>query len=479
MSNRRNNAPPKMQKKKETVKAKKSSSNKFKKLIGWRDETGRIYADASRLKVVQSNSKIDKLEANPDTDFVPVTDSELEEATLPPPELPARPDTPKKNGKLIAGIIALASLVVIASIVLACFVIPRLNSNANTAATTSSKSTTGSNTSETTIKTTDLAQADVKETTAATSSGDMVLEYNGHRYMIYEKVLSWKEAEEYCEIVGGHLATITSVGEQEFIFQLNSSDLKLWIGGYKDSSDDWNWITYEDWDYTNWADGEPSNDDTVGGYENSVAVWPMSWNDLNENNTIKLSGFICEWDGLDVKNTDNMAGDEIVQVSAEPVDITDLITDITSSSEDDESYGNFYPAYHLIDDDLDTSWAEGSEGDGIGDYVTIYIPKGTVISGIVVYTGYCKSENVFYKNGAPSVIDVSSGATGYRVNLNNAENNYAASNLDVAIEGVEITFPTPIVSNGELKITIVAVRQGTDWSDTNMSEIKLIGWPAE
>lgn len=168
----------------------------------------------------------------------------------------------------------------------------------------------------------------------------------------------------------------------------------------------------------------------------------------------------------------------IIPVVTDPVDITYLVTGVSASSEDDESYGNYYYAENIIDDDLDTSWAEGLDDDGIGEYITFYIPEGTLISGLIVHTGYCKSENVFYKNGAPSVIDVYSGTDGYRVYLNTADTNYSASDFYAALEGVYITFPSVIVSNGELKISIVKVRSGESWSDTNMSEIVIMGAPA-
>lgn len=162
-------------------------------------------------------------------------------------------------------------------------------------------------------------------------------------------------------------------------------------------------------------------------------------------------------------------------IVSNPVDIGYLVTNISSSSIDNESSGNNYFPYQIMDGDLDTSWAEGLDDNGIGEYIIFNIPKGTLISGLVVYTGYCKSSNVFYKNGAPSVLDVYSGTDGYRLYLNTYDTNFAADNYDVAIEGIYITFPSAIVSNGELKITIVDVRDGEAWDDTNISEIRILG----
>lgn len=55
-------------------------------------------------------------------------------------------------------------------------------------------------------------------------------------------------------------------------------------------STQWYWITGEPFDYTNWADGEPS-----GGDEDKLALWPEEWNDL-WNESGEQNGYICEWD---------------------------------------------------------------------------------------------------------------------------------------------------------------------------------------
>lgn len=165
-------------------------------------------------------------------------------------------------------------------------------------------------------------------------------------------------------------------------------------------------------------------------------------------------------------------------IVTKPVDIGYLVTDISASSIDNESSGNNYYPYQVMDGDLNTSWAEGEDDNGIGEYLVFSIPKGTYISGLVIHTGYCKNSNVFYKNGAPSVIDVYSGEDGYRVDLNNSETGYASENYEVARDGIYVRFPSAIVSDGELIITIVDVRDGESWDDTNISEIRIMGAPA-
>lgn len=121
---------------------------------------------------------------------------------------------------------------------------------------------------------------------------DNTAEYNGHYYkIIKESRNSWDQANQKCNNMGGHLVTITSQNEQNFIERLNSSNTRLWIGGYRDSYDNWYWVTGEQWNYSNWESGEPS-----GGSEDKAAIWPQKWNDMTSGNLGEQNGFICEWD---------------------------------------------------------------------------------------------------------------------------------------------------------------------------------------
>ena len=41
--------------------------------------------------------------------------------------------------------------------------------------------------------------------------------FGGHTYAVYEQVMDWDAARQYCESMGGHLVTITSAEEQRFL----------------------------------------------------------------------------------------------------------------------------------------------------------------------------------------------------------------------------------------------------------------------
>lgn len=126
------------------------------------------------------------------------------------------------------------------------------------------------------------------------------VEFDGHGYAVFDNSMSWTEAKEFCESLGGHLAVITSEDEQNFIDNLikTSSKSSFWLGGYEVGYDNWKWITGEPWNYTNWKRGQP--DHSFGDTENYLGIWEGNgWNDFTNNSTgsnIGNMGIICEWD---------------------------------------------------------------------------------------------------------------------------------------------------------------------------------------
>lgn len=133
--------------------------------------------------------------------------------------------------------------------------------------------------------------------------------YNGHVYSLYDELLEWQEAKTACENFGGHLATITSAGEQQAITNLLPAGKKVlyFIGGTDNGSEgNYKWITGESFSYTNWKTGEPNN---TGNLENYLMIYNNSsehygkWNDIANHNTYisnNAVGFICEND-LNIK----------------------------------------------------------------------------------------------------------------------------------------------------------------------------------
>lgn len=136
-------------------------------------------------------------------------------------------------------------------------------------------------------------------------------------YKVYDLSMTWTEAKAYCESLGGHLVTITSEEEMNTVIALLGSESLncYWIGlSRSDVNADWEWVTGETVSYTNWAEGEPNNDQNAGETYAHLFGIPYSggrgiknvgqWNDVtNEGASYASShyelsnfGFICEWD---------------------------------------------------------------------------------------------------------------------------------------------------------------------------------------
>ncbi|MBQ9493046.1 MAG: hypothetical protein IJR54_04850 [Oscillibacter sp.] len=135
--------------------------------------------------------------------------------------------------------------------------------------------------------------------------------FNGHAYKLYDKPMTWAEAKAACEFVGGHLATITTVSEQNLIANCLTVGLKnaYWLGGTDERQEGcWEWITGESWNYTNWSHTQPDNQNT----ENYLSIcnrvfnsyYFAQWNDLQSNYetqgvySLDNLGYICEWDTI-------------------------------------------------------------------------------------------------------------------------------------------------------------------------------------
>lgn len=131
---------------------------------------------------------------------------------------------------------------------------------------------------------------------------------NRHQYALINETMPWDKAKAYCENLGGHLATITTKQEQDFIESLigNSTKSFYWLGGTDEAHEgDWKWVTGESFDYSNWVPGEPNNG--YSGTEHYLGIvkdsiyWSDAfgkWNDFQNGNSreFPITGIICEWD---------------------------------------------------------------------------------------------------------------------------------------------------------------------------------------
>lgn len=134
------------------------------------------------------------------------------------------------------------------------------------------------------------------------------------RYLAFRESLTWEEAAERCEQLGGHLATVTSSTEEdEIIALLEGAGIKYcWLGGYT-SYDDYgtvfgHWVTGETFGYSAWSSGEPSRVDRDGTDEWYIMLWNVPslngwyWNDQRNDPVGAVPymesgmGFVCEFE---------------------------------------------------------------------------------------------------------------------------------------------------------------------------------------
>lgn len=134
---------------------------------------------------------------------------------------------------------------------------------------------------------------------ATFTTPDVAIEYNDHYYQLYPLRLTWEEAEEYFEQIGGHLATISSQEENDFLFEYIKSlgYPSAFFGAFCEKWDgNWSWVNGEDFRYSNWTAGQPAPDLGTNYYTLfSVDTQDGTWTNDSPQNKETIP-FLCEWD---------------------------------------------------------------------------------------------------------------------------------------------------------------------------------------
>ena len=127
-------------------------------------------------------------------------------------------------------------------------------------------------------------------------------DFSNHTYQIIENsnISSFEEAEEYCQTIGGHLATIQSQEENDYIYSMMISEgYKSAYFGFtdRDIEGTWVWVNDEPVNYTNWAPSEPNSENSEENYAMFYYKFTDgTWNDGRWGSD--TTAFICEWDEL-------------------------------------------------------------------------------------------------------------------------------------------------------------------------------------
>lgn len=157
------------------------------------------------------------------------------------------------------------------------------------------------------------------------------IEYNGHKYKTFFSNASYEEACMKCEKLGGHLVTITSKEENDKVSEIvTGSDRAYWIGLCKDYGD-WYWLTFENFSFENWGEGEPFRSDCVAAricaetdfttyngehYSYKKGEWDgvIHTTGGRKGHSVRCAGFICEWDDENDYSSMNENFDNIIRI---------------------------------------------------------------------------------------------------------------------------------------------------------------------
>lgn len=139
---------------------------------------------------------------------------------------------------------------------------------------------------------------------ATTPKSDIFTAPDGskHVYQMFKGVRTWREAKAFCEILGGHLATMTTAEENQFVyhFMRDSGHTTAYFGLIDPQKDgNWQWVTDEPFAFRFWHKGEPN-----GGKNDKYGMYfykhkDGGWNDAHFEEVASghpICSYICEWD---------------------------------------------------------------------------------------------------------------------------------------------------------------------------------------
>jgi len=110
---------------------------------------------------------------------------------------------------------------------------------------------------------------------------------NGNWYWVAPAtVATWTNARDAAVILGGHLVTLTSSAENDFVMSITNAGVRHAIGlfqpeGSPEPAGGWRWVTNEPLNYQNWWTYEPNNQDGEGFAElrHGNSSMDSGWND--------------------------------------------------------------------------------------------------------------------------------------------------------------------------------------------------------
>ena len=112
-------------------------------------------------------------------------------------------------------------------------------------------------------------------------AAESVKTFNGHYYLFVNDVVDAGTAELKADLKGGHLVTINTKEENQFVAEQMVTEGDIWLGAKKNTKGAWKWITGEKFSYSNWNEDWHSN----GNDEIYLRMEDGAWDDctITEN----------------------------------------------------------------------------------------------------------------------------------------------------------------------------------------------------
>ncbi|KAL3975124.1 hypothetical protein ACER0C_023750 [Sarotherodon galilaeus] len=119
--------------------------------------------------------------------------------------------------------------------------------------------------------------------------------FGGRCFIFNSSQKNWTDAESSCETLGGHLASFHSTAEYTFIRELihtaAGSYKEAWVGGNdRETETVWMWSDGSQFDFRNWASGEPNN---YGGEEDCMMINHGERDYVNDKKCNTNIPFVC------------------------------------------------------------------------------------------------------------------------------------------------------------------------------------------
>lgn len=183
---------------------------------------------------------------------------------------------------------------------------------------------------------------------------NMAAEYNHHIYQLFNLNMTWEEAEAYFESMGGHLATITSQTENDFLYDyiVSLGYTSAFFGATdKETEGVWKWVDGQEFTYSNWHKNEPNNQNNREHYAMFYYKYlDGTWND-GEIAASEEIPFLCEWDGTSYSvaltsgeplTTENVLDDSesVILTDWDRIDTDDTPASDTKSSDKEKEKNN-------------------------------------------------------------------------------------------------------------------------------------------